>query len=1273
MSAADDEVIGDSPTAETDKEKEAREKAEKKERMSEYGKPVSFRKLLSMATWSELAVFWLGTLNALLHGFNQPLLCLVFGDMIDGLGQGLMDEIEEKALFFCYIGIATIFVGWIQGAAFPWFAERITQRARPLYFDAAIHRDVGWFDTHSVGAIPSEMAEDMDNIAEGVSTKLGMSIMGLGALLGGLALGYYKGWQVAAVMSIALPVMAVGAMAMGSAIEELTTEGQGHYQQASAVVEEVLYAMRTVVSLGGEPRELRRYSEKVSSAKLGGVKMRIKAGAGMGYIFGVMFLCYALAFWSGGRFRYDGVKDPGSNEPYSAGRILTVFFCVLVGGFSIGQVPPGLMALAVARTSAARYFNFVENVSEIQKRSKDNRAECPPIEQIRLDGVHFSYPARPHIKVLDGLSLSIERGRKYAIVGESGSGKSTAMALLERFYDPAEGKVLINGQDLREFSISSYRKQIGYVGQEPVLFATSVKQNILQGCPGATDEDFERVTKFAQLGFVNELPQKFDTYVGSGGSQFSGGQKQRIAIARALIKKPSLLFLDEATSALDNNSERMIQATIDSIGSSQSELGMTIVSIAHRLSTVSNSDVIYLLAQGKVAEYGKHDVLINQSGAYAALAASQAMTLESDQGVQREGTEQSIRSRDSEKNAQTGLKRQASGSSTEKAGAQVDEGEEEKKREAQIQKEYKVPFSRIFGFCKPEWACIPFGMIGAVLNGGSTPLVAVILTDAMWAFFLPSKEEMMDKIIETSMQFCLIAVAVFLGNLMQASFFGYMAECATERIRVALLTAVLRQEVGFHDNPENTPAQIAKALQVYANRVSIFLLGMGDKSNAAAATCVGLGIAFASCWQMTLALFTSMPLMAIASAIQMQVQMGGTKKASDGLKTAQQVVSDSVSGARTVHACGNEKELVKMYGDLVGGISKGSWKTHLVGGFAYGFSDALQFFVMAGGFWFLGWLMERNHATFTDGMKAFMGLMYAAFGAGMAAAVAGDAGKAKVAAHDMFKLLDREPLINGLEAVGSSPEAGTLDVGNIEFQAVGFHYPFRQDVQVLKNMAFKIDAGQSVGLVGPSGGGKSTIMAMLQRFYDPQQGSVVVGKQKMPLTALNIRWWRKQIGFVGQEPILFEGSVLQNVSYGVIGDVDPEWLEKCKQMANLKFIDAGKGQGWETQVGPRGARLSGGQKQRVAICRALVRNPAILLLDEATSALDTHSEQVVAAALEAARKGRTSFAIAHRLSTIQNCDVIVVVAEGQLVEKGSHAELMERKGLYYKLQMQSQR
>jgi len=320
--------------------------------------------------------------------------------------------------------------------------------------------------------------------------------------------------------------------------------------------------------------------------------------------------------------------------------------------------------------------------------------------------------------------------------------------------------------------------------------------------------------------------------------------------------------------------------------------------------------------------------------------------------------------------------------------------------------------------------------------------------------------------------------------------------------------------------------------------------------------------------------------------------------------------------------------------------------------------------------WIASKLMESGHADFVGVLKSFMGILFAAFGGSMCLSACGDMTKAKVAVHDMCELLDRQTQIDGMDPIGSTPST-TAKISNIIFKGVTFVYPFRAEVQVLRDVNFRISAGQSVGLVGPSGGGKSTIMSLLQRFYDPQDGQVLIGigNQQIPLSDLNVRWWRQTVGFVGQEPILFDTTIKDNVLYGVpeATEITPDRLEQCKIMANLNFIDAPSGKGWDTQVGPRGNRLSGGQKQRVAICRALVRDPAILLLDEATSALDNQSEKIVQRALETARLGRTSFAIAHRLSTIVDCDVILVTAEGTIVEHGQHDDLIQKQGVYYSL------
>lgn len=1040
---------------------------------------------------------------------------------------------------------------------------------------------------------------------------------------------------------------------MATAVEDALKEVQGPYEKAAALADEVLFAIRTVVAFGGEARELKRYGAATDLAKRGGLKNRIKMGMGMGYVWLVYFAAMALAFWFAMKLMYDG------NEDLTSGKVMSAFFCVLTVGFMVGNIGPGFAGIGAAQTSMARFFYVVKHDSEIQRRQVDDRLKIDRVDTLQLQNVHFAYPARPDIKVLQGVSLTIQKGQKVAFVGESGSGKSTIMALLERFYDPVEGAVLVNNTDLRKLNIQSYRKQIGYVGQEPVLFATSVRANIMQGSTGATEEDLQIAASNAQLDFVHNLPQQFDTYVGSGGSQFSGGQKQRIAIARALLKKPSVLFLDEATSALDSTSEKMIQKTIDDLGKSSSLGSMTIVTIAHRLSTVENSDMIYVLQGGEVMEQGSHkELTAKEGGIYQALAAAQGAVMKR-QVSDTEVDENKV-------NVSSGKITTA----IAKSEQAQEEAEDEDAREARIAKTYKVPMLRLLGFSRRYWGFFIPGFLGALVSGACFPILgAYILVDAIVALMNPDKEVMKSSAETAAMWFVVFGVAKCAATSVQFGSFGIIAEVTTREARVAMLTHMFRQEIGYHDDPENSPGKLVAALKIHAYRVSTLIVNFGDKVDALCSVLVGMVIAFLACWEMALAMLLAIPIFGVAQGIQMAVMMGAEKAESHLLKNASQVISDSLLNARTVQASGNEKDVLKLYSNMIEKMSKGLTRGTFLGAAGFGVSSAVVFWVMAGGFYIMGLLIKEGRADFQSGQQAFMGILYGAMGVGMASALTGYIAKAKVAAYEIFKLIDKQSLINGLEPVGAKLDAGAV-VGRIEFKDVRFAYPFRPDVQVLKGVSFTLEAGTSAGLVGPSGGGKSTVMAMIQRFYDPKSGSVLIGQSARPLTELNIRWWRKQVGFVGQEPILFDASVLDNVLYGLEDGetASADHLEKCKKMANLNFIDNHKAQGWETQVGPRGARLSGGQKQRMAICRALVRNPPILLLDEATSALDSQSERLVQRALEAAKQDRTSIAIAHRLSTIEDCDVILVVSEGQIAEAGTHAQLMERKGVYYKLQ-----
>jgi len=1233
---------------------------------------VPYGKLFSLATRYELLVMHMGNIAAFGNGLSNPLLTLFFGDMIDSLTEDtsdIMKPLREASVSMIVVGAMAAVCAAIQLGCFKYFAETQALRFREKYLSAVLHQDVAWFDKQEVASLATSMSAEAEKVLEAFGDKFGNSLMSWWAFIGGFLCAYYSGWQIALITTIMVPLTMIGAIAMGSTIEELQTETQSWYKKAATVVEECLFAFRTVVAFGGEKRELKSFQDAVEQTRKGGVKQGFKLGAGLGYTMMVEFLGYALAFYGGAILVYEGVDNPRTGEAWTPGTIMTVFFCVFIGSFFLGNINPGMVAMQTARVAFASFLDATDSPRTIEVRLKDTRDECPEILKMELAEVHFTYPARPDVPILKGLSLIINQGKKVAVVGESGSGKSTVMALLERFYDPDSGVVKVNDVDIKTFAVKSLRRRIGYVGQEPVLFATSVKENILQGSIGATQDDIDRVVEDAELSFVQALPEGLNTYVGSAGSQFSGGQKQRIAIAQALLKKTSVLFFDEATSALDNKSEKMILATIEKI-SAKAGGSLTIVSIAHRLSTVKDSSIIYVLSRGVVVESGTHEELVQLKGTYYALAATQQLSggTDCDDDTKVEAyvseTQENAAKPEQQSTAQgPEFGRNVSGDQG------MDEEAKEKARQDEIAKKYKVPMTRVLGYCKPEWPWMVPGILGAIVDGSSNPAAAWVLIQGLDAFTQDDKEAVRDDMQTICLIFLIIGVANLVAATIEHGSFAIVGEAMTKRLRIALLYQLFRQEVGFHDDPENTPAKLGKALELWAYRMSQMVRSFAGKAGAMASVLFGLVMAFVYSWHMALAMLGSIPIMIVTSSLQFMFAMGVTGQQSEGLQRAHQVLSDAAQNIRTCHASASEDEVFVLYRSLLRKAAEGSTRRIILSGMAFGLSTGTMFWILAGGFYFAGWLVVEGHADFIETMTAFMGIFYAAMGAGQATMTIGDAKKATVAAHDMFLLLDRQSKIDCWEPTGSTPSFSDVkSAGQIEFKDVRFRYPFRPDVEVLKGLSFEVAQGEAVGLVGPSGSGKSTVMALIQRFYDPDSGSLLIGPSRETLSSLNIRWWRKQLGFVGQEPILFNTTVRSNVAYGLSEGETPseDWLQKCVQMSNLVFLDK-EAEGLDTQVGPRGSRLSGGQKQRVAICRALVRNPPVLLLDEATSALDTQSEQVVQRALEVAREGRTSFSIAHRLSTIADCGLILVVSAGVMVEHGTHSELMDIGGVYQKL------
>jgi ATP-binding cassette subfamily B (MDR/TAP) protein 1 len=842
---------------------------------------------------------------------------------------------------------------------------------------------------------------------------------------------------------------------------------------------------------------------------------------------------------------------------------------------------------------------------------------------------------------------------KTKIEGESEVGVKNEAGVFQN-----AGRILVGERNLEEIDRKWWRSQIGLVQQEPVLFNETIFENVSKGLLGSHWEDAPREEKLSLVEeacreafadeFISKLPQGYDTIVGESGIKLSGGQRQRLAIARSIIKKPTILVLDEATSSIDVRGEQRVSAALD-----RACRGRTTVVIAHRLSTIRRADHIVVLQEGRTIEEGTHDELVaKEGGLYSDLV--QASNL--DFGHQDE---------------EAHIPREEDESEMLYPDKQQDSVLEHKSLNSVLHKaKAKVTFRSVAYLLieqKRYYLFYFLALAGAMGAGAAVPIQAWIFSHVITTFQETDNHKLEDDGSFWALMLFVLAIAAAISY----ATIGYFSNTISFRVstvyRKSYFESVLTKPIHWFDDEDRSvgtltgqlgsdPQQLQELLGV---NIAFPLIAIFNLTGCTI-------ISFVYGWKLSLVVFfASLPVILVAAFFRFRYEMLFVAMNDKVFAESSKFAAEAITSFRTVTALTMEDTISKRYKTLLDGHIHDAFLKARFTILVFALSDSLEFCSMALGFWYGGRLLATREYDSMQFFIIYAALIQGAQAAGQFLAIGPNIANAAAAANRIIAYRQGSESISAKKSDNDNEKPTGC---KLEFRNVSFQYPSR-DVPVYRNLSFTIEPGQFVAFVGPSGCGKTTIISLLERFYNVNTGSILINEQN--ITDIPLSHYRSLCGLVTQEPTLFDGTVRENLVLGLSsGSATPQDAidAACKAAEIYDFV-VSLPQSFDTPLSAgTHSSLSGGQKQRLCIARALLRKPQLLMLDEATNSLDSVSEGLVQKAIEqlGGSKSLTIIAVAHRLATVQRADRIIVMGEGDIIlEDGTHIELIQKKGVYW--------
>ena len=1188
---------------------------------------------------------FLGTLGSIGSGISLPIQIFISSELISDIGntseiilseenkQMIEKSFNNKIKRLLIYGSISFICTFLFSAFWSIVGQRNIHNFKKKYISLILKQEQGWFDKNNEFELRSKFQIQTEKIENGIGEIFGNILTSIFQCFSGFIIAFISSWKLTLVILCIFPLIIVIMIIFLYSIKKGKILSRKKNEKIGGIIEEILYNIKTIVSFSNFDFEINRHNQMLEEF----YNLEIKNIYKLAFYLGLMSLllyCSILIAIFYGKTLIEKEYNSNKKRKFTAGDVINVSFCTLLGIISINSIIPNIKIIQEACISSVDYFNLIERKINMDLSLSFEKPDISQIKgEIVFKNVEFKYPSS-RINILNKINIIFKGGKKTALIGQSGCGKSTIVNLLERLYGINNGEILIDNINIKKYDIQYLRELIGYVPQEPILFNKSIKENIIFGREELLrgkniDLLIKKVCDDSYASeFIEKLPGKINYIVGIKGNELSGGEKQRIAIARALLLNPKILILDEATSSLDSKSEKEVLKAIEKLNK---EKNITIIIIAHNSSAINYADFIYEIKDGIANK-------INNMGVIEKYKLSNQMNKINIYFNKKESNNNYNKSHPKEiyeiNNSDYFLNNKNS--------------------------VIKFEIKRIFLEISHKKYNMILALICSIIVGGINPAIGVILGNCLNGMNSKFENIREKKGLKYGLLFLLFILIQGLGNIIMNYQFMILGFNLVKSYRKKIFEKYFEINLSFYDLKNNTPGAILTRFSNDSNKLSsllIFILGYNSICISIFITGFIIGCNYE--YRLTLISLCFIPFIILFNFLTKFMKKNMNKKARKINAEAGDFLSECVLNIKTIFCFNFQIKALEYYMEIINYFKNNIFYDSLISGFFKGMEKLCIFSANAIIFFAAKKFILKKQIN-SENLNIIMNVVISMIiGIGQGFEKFGNLKNIKEAFNSLYSILDyKSP-----NKIKEHKKFENIK-GKIEFKNVSFSYPTRPGDKILDKINFVIEPGEHVAIVGHSGNGKSTIFNLLERFYDIEEGNGEILIDDENIKIYDLYSLRKNIGLVSQEPVLFKRNVLENIRYGNLKSSDEECFQAAKDANIYKFNN---GLYNIEEIDKKHYCFSGGEKQRLALARIFLKNPKILMLDEITSFLDKENEKKILESLKKLIKNRTTISITHKLYTIENCDKIIFIKNGKIIEQGTHKELMELKKEYYKL------